>query len=91
MDGGLQKWKSDGFKTTGEVPQVAQGNFKASVDQNIRKDAKFMKENLAKKDVQVLDSRPPNLYKGNPDGKLNVYKIHVRSCFLFVSGHIILP
>ena len=69
LDGGLQKWKSDGFKTTSDVPQVTQGDFKASVNQAIRKDAEFMKQHASKPgDIQVLDSRPPNLYNGNADG-----------------------
>ena len=68
LDGGLQKWKIDGYDTSTEVPNVTDGNFEANTNSALVTSAEFMKDNLGRKEVQVLDTRPPTAFDGIPTG-----------------------
>lgn len=53
---------------TSDLPTVQPGDFKVKVNESLKTSHEFMKGNLAKRSVQVLDSRPAEVYRGKPAG-----------------------
>jgi len=65
LDGGFNKWESDKKPVTQDYPQIVPKKYEVEkIDTQIRADLKEVKESLDKKDIIILDVRPPEVYKG---------------------------
>ncbi len=64
LDGGLEKWKSEGKRLEKKFPNVEESTFTVQVQNEYfvtMDDVKKLKE---REDVLLLDARPANVYKG---------------------------
>jgi thiosulfate/3-mercaptopyruvate sulfurtransferase len=68
LDGGLTAWKAEGRAVSTEVPKVARGRFTPHVRGEAVVDAAFVKANIDKPGVRILDARTPNFYSGEGGG-----------------------
>ncbi|MEP2978213.1 MAG: rhodanese-like domain-containing protein [Lentilitoribacter sp.] len=65
LNGGLGYWKSQGYPTSQEVPQLAKGNFKPALIEGLKIDIdEFLERQLHSR---VIDGRGPVGYAGNAD------------------------
>lgn len=64
LDGGLDKWKSEGRPLSQEFPKTEVSDFKAQVRRDFYVDYEEFKNIKDRDDVVVLDARPPNFYEG---------------------------
>ena len=68
LDGGLAAWKADGQKVSTETPKVARGKFTPHVRSDVVVNADFVKANIDKPGIRILDARTPNFYSGEGGG-----------------------
>ena len=68
LDGGLAAWKSDGRPVSTETPKVARGKFTPHVRSDVVVNADFVKANIDKPGIRILDARTPNFYSGEGGG-----------------------
>jgi len=68
LDGGLTAWKSDGRPVSTETPKVARGKFTPRVHSDVVVNADFVKANIDKPGIRILDARTPNFYSGEGGG-----------------------
>jgi thiosulfate/3-mercaptopyruvate sulfurtransferase len=68
LDGGLTAWKADGRTVSTEVPKVAPGKFTPHVRAEAVVNADFVKANVDKPGIKILDARTPNFYTGEGGG-----------------------
>ncbi|WP_092925340.1 sulfurtransferase [Romboutsia hominis] len=64
LNGGINEFKSIGGEITNEIPKTKIGNFKATVNNNMRVDMNYVKERLYNKDIAIIDSREYKRYLG---------------------------
>ena len=65
LDGGLPDWVNNGFKTeTITKKDYKTGDFKASLNPEMIKDFKFIKDNTITQNSLVIDARSSGRYKG---------------------------
>ena len=64
LDGGLDKWISEGRRVSKEFPEVIGSTFETSVRQEFFIGYNEFKNIKDRDDVIVLDARPPDIYKG---------------------------
>lgn len=64
LNGGWQKWVTEGRPVTTDVPVYPPGDFKISEGQPTVCSAAVLRESLKKPDVVVLDARSPEEYRG---------------------------
>lgn len=64
LDGGIDAWKSEGRQVTKEIPSIKRGSFTPHLKKDVFVDAEFVKSNLNKPNISIIDVRPPNVYKG---------------------------
>ncbi|XP_060593736.1 thiosulfate sulfurtransferase-like [Ruditapes philippinarum] len=58
LDGGLPKWKADGYETSTDVPHVEKSNFVITMDKSLLFTYDDMNENVTKsKSRQIVDTR----------------------------------
>lgn len=57
LDGGLRKWKADGYETTAELATTEPSNFKAEIDRSLLRTYEDMVRNTETKYEQVIDAR----------------------------------
>lgn len=67
LDGGLAAWKADGRATSTDVPAVARGHFTPRT-QPVTVDVAYVRGNLAKRGVRILDARDRQFYDGSSGG-----------------------
>ncbi|CAH3144327.1 unnamed protein product [Porites lobata] len=67
MDGGLAKWKGDGFETTTALAKKKEGDLTAKFNPKWIVKFEEMVENLTSRKAQVCDSRGPAMYNKKPD------------------------
>jgi thiosulfate/3-mercaptopyruvate sulfurtransferase len=65
LDGGLNAWKAEGNAVSTEAPTVTRGKFTPRVRSEAVVDAEFVKANIDKPGVRILDARTPNFYNGD--------------------------
>lgn len=70
LDGGLPAWRSEGKPVTEEIIEPKKGNFTAHPNMNLVVDAAWVKENLNKPNVRILDARAPQFYTGAEQGRM---------------------
>ena len=64
LNGGFNKWKSEGRETTGDVPKVKRVGFNTSVDESRLATKEYLLQNLRTPAIVVLDVRSPKEYTG---------------------------
>lgn len=73
LDGGLQKWIKDGFATTTEVTTPERGDIVCEYQSSLRTEYDKFVEKMNAGEVQVLDSRPIEVYEaGHVPGAINI-------------------
>lgn len=68
LDGGLAAWKAEGRPVSTETPKVARGRFTPHVRSDAVVNAEFVKANIDKPGIRILDARTPNFYSGEGGG-----------------------
>jgi thiosulfate/3-mercaptopyruvate sulfurtransferase len=64
LDGGLDKWKKEKKPLTKKFPRAAASNFNVSIQSDFYIQYDEFKAAKDRKDVIVLDARPPEVYEG---------------------------
>jgi thiosulfate/3-mercaptopyruvate sulfurtransferase len=64
LDGGLDRWKGEGKPLTKEFPITVTSNFTVRVQSDFYIQYEEFKAMKDRKDVMVLDARPPEVYQG---------------------------
>jgi thiosulfate/3-mercaptopyruvate sulfurtransferase len=64
LNGGFNKWKSEGREITGDVPKVKRVGFNTSIDESRLATKEYLLANLGKKAILILDVRSPKEYRG---------------------------
>ena len=70
LDGGFNAWKSEGRAVSTEAPKVARGKFSPRVRAEAVVDADFVKANIDKPGIRILDARTPDFYNGTVSGPM---------------------
>ena len=65
LDGGLDKWKGEGKPLTKEFPKSSTSDFTVRVQSDFYIQYEEFKAAKDRKDVMVLDARPPDVYEGH--------------------------
>lgn len=68
LDGGLPAWIAEKRPVTAEVKQTKAGNFTPHPNANLVVNADWVKANLSKPGVAILDARDAKFYTGQADG-----------------------
>ncbi len=68
LDGGLTAWKAEGRAISTETPTVARGKFTPHVRSDVVVNVDFVKANIDKPGIRILDARTPNFYSGEGGG-----------------------
>ena len=70
LDGGFNAWKAEGRAVSTEAPKVARGKFTPRVRKDVVVDADFVKANIDKPGIRILDARTPDFYNGTVSGPM---------------------
>jgi len=70
LDGGLPAWRAAGGEVTAELHEPGPGNLKASPRKELVVDADWVKANLNKPNVKILDARASQFYTGAEKGRM---------------------
>jgi thiosulfate/3-mercaptopyruvate sulfurtransferase len=70
LDGGLPAWRAEGRDVTAAVTEPKPGNLKARPRKEIVVDAEWVKANLNKANVKILDARAAKFYTGAEVGRM---------------------
>jgi thiosulfate/3-mercaptopyruvate sulfurtransferase len=65
LDGGLNKWKAEGFKTETRTHPFVHSNFDAKPNPKILADFSRIKQAINKKKVIIVDARSEEEYEGS--------------------------
>lgn len=68
LDGGLAAWKAGGRPVSTETPTITRGKFTPRVRADAVVNADFVKANINKPGIRILDARTPNFYTGEGGG-----------------------
>jgi thiosulfate/3-mercaptopyruvate sulfurtransferase len=68
LDGGFAAWKGEGRPVSTETPTIARGRFTPHVQSDAVVNADFVKANIDKPGIRILDARTPNFYTGEGGG-----------------------
>lgn len=70
LDGGFNTWKAEGRAVSTEVPKVTRGQLTTRVRSDAVVDADFVKANIDKPGIRILDARTPDFYNGTVTGQM---------------------
>ena len=70
LDGGLPDWRAEGKPVTNEIVAAKKGMLTPHPNNNLIVDATWVKENLNKSNVRILDARAPQFYTGAEQGRM---------------------
>jgi len=70
LDGGLPAWRAESRAVTAESKEPGAGNFKAQPRKTLVVDADWVKANLNKPNVKILDARASQFYTGADKGRM---------------------
>jgi thiosulfate/3-mercaptopyruvate sulfurtransferase len=70
LDGGLPAWRVEGKPVTAEVKTGSAGQFTPRPKTNLVVDAEWVRANLKKPGVAILDARAPKFYTGAEAGQM---------------------
>lgn len=68
LDGGMPAWTAAGKSLNKDVPVAKQGSVKIETNENVLAKVDWLKSNLNKTDVKIIDARTPNFYDGSSAG-----------------------
>ena len=71
LDGGLNAWKAENREVSTDAPKVARGKFTPRVNANAVVDAEFVKANMDKPGIRILDARDPGFYAATNTGQMS--------------------
>jgi thiosulfate/3-mercaptopyruvate sulfurtransferase len=71
LDGGLNAWKAEGRAISTDVPNVKAGKFTPHVRADAVVDADFVKANINKAGIRILDARDPGFYAATNTGPMS--------------------
>ena len=64
LDGGLAAWKAENRPVTAEVRSVARGNLTARPQSDVVADLEYVRANMNRSGVHIIDARNPEYYTG---------------------------
>lgn len=64
LDGGIDKWKSEGREMSQAFPDIGDSDFEVEVQEDFYIGYEQVKQVKDNDDVMLLDARPPNVYEG---------------------------
>jgi thiosulfate/3-mercaptopyruvate sulfurtransferase len=70
LDGGFEAWRAAGKPISKESPTFAQGTFTPAIKEDVFVDLEYVKANMAKPGVRLVDSRRPDDFTGDAAGIL---------------------
>lgn len=70
LDGGLPLWRSEGKPVTSEVIEPKKGTLTPHANAKLIVDATWVKNNLDKPNIRILDARAPQFYTGQEQGRM---------------------
>ena len=73
LDGGYNAWKGENREISTETPQVKRGKFTPHLRNDAVVNASFVKSNINKTGIRILDARTPDFYNGTPSGMGSMY------------------
>jgi thiosulfate/3-mercaptopyruvate sulfurtransferase len=71
LDGGFTAWKAEGRTISTEVPKVSRGKLTPHVRSDAVVNAEFVKANIDKPGIRILDARTPNFYGATVTGPMS--------------------
>jgi len=74
LDGNMANWKEEGYALSTEVPSVKAGKIDSCPQDDVIATMDFVRENLHKTGVRILDARSPEAYNGDPKTARNGYR-----------------
>ena len=69
LDGGMQQWKRESRALTASIPEPTKGSLSALKIRPIVVDAEFVKANIGKPGVSIVDGRSASFYDGVQTGQ----------------------
>jgi thiosulfate/3-mercaptopyruvate sulfurtransferase len=69
LDGGFPVWQKEGRPVTTEVKPPKQGKLQPCAQNDVIADLNYVKSNLRKPGVGIVDARTPNFYSGETPGR----------------------
>ena len=70
LDGGLPMWRAEGKPVTGDLVEPKKGSLTPHLNSRLIVDAAWVKNNLDKPEVRILDARAPQFYTGAEQGRM---------------------
>ena len=70
LDGGLPMWRAEGKAVTGDLVEPKKGSLTPHLNSKLIVDAAWVKNNLDKPEVRILDARAPQFYTGAEQGRM---------------------
>lgn len=64
LNGGINAWKDAGYSLTTEQPSAEKGSFIVKLQEHIKTDVDYVRNNLGNENIAVIDSRAPERYRG---------------------------
>jgi thiosulfate/3-mercaptopyruvate sulfurtransferase len=68
LDGGMPAWTAAGKSLSREVTPAKQGSLKIKTNDSILAKVDWLKSNLNKDEIKIVDARTPNFYDGSSAG-----------------------
>ncbi len=78
LDGNAEIWKEEGGAVTTDIPSVTSGKIAPCPQDDVIANLDFVRGNLHKAGVRILDARSPDVYNGDPKSARDGFR----------SGHI---
>jgi thiosulfate/3-mercaptopyruvate sulfurtransferase len=69
LDGGLEAWRSAGYRLETAAPNVQHGSLTATLHPELLVDAEWVKGHLRDSTVALIDARPPEQFSGATPGQ----------------------
>jgi thiosulfate/3-mercaptopyruvate sulfurtransferase len=70
LDGGLPAWRAEGKPVTADLVEAKKGSLTPHPNSKLIVDAAWVKNNLDKPEVRILDARAPQFYTGAEQGRM---------------------
>jgi thiosulfate/3-mercaptopyruvate sulfurtransferase len=70
LDGGLPAWRAEGKPVSADVVEPRKGSLTPHPNSKLIVDATWVKNNLDKPEVRILDARAPQFYTGVEQGRM---------------------
>jgi thiosulfate/3-mercaptopyruvate sulfurtransferase len=70
LDGGLPAWRAEGKPVTADLIEPKKGSLTPHPNSKLVVDAAWVKNNLDKPEVRILDARAPQFYTGAEQGRM---------------------